>query len=59
MTAKGRIPERKSLALAQLTVKHQLELIESWFKQLFVTVATENHWGGLNIEDQHAWLLCM
>lgn len=46
MTAKGRIPERKSLALAQLTVKHQLELIGSWFKQLLVTVATENHWGG-------------
>lgn len=46
MTAKGRIPERKSLALAQVSVKHQLQLIGAWFKQLFVTVATENDQGG-------------
>lgn len=49
MTEDGRIPESKSLALAQLAVKYQLALIGAWFKQLFVIVATENP-PGLNIE---------
>lgn len=49
MTVDGRIPESKSLALTQFTVKYQLALIGAWFKQLFVTLATENH-PRLNIE---------
>lgn len=58
MTVDGRIPESKSLALAQLTVKYQLALIGALFKQLFVIVATENP-PGLNIENRHAKLFCM
>lgn len=51
MTADGRIPESKRLALAQQAVKHQLALIGPCLSHyLFVNAAIETC-PGLNIED--------